>query len=76
MQMIEMPIVKSMAVQDLMPVLSELSRSQKWELMQFLMRDLESEEMPLRQGATYEIWSPLDSHWAAKQLATLLVDKA
>ena len=58
-----------MAVQELMPTLRELSRSQKWEVM----RDLESEEeTPLVQGATYEVWSPLGSHEAALKLATLL----
>jgi hypothetical protein len=66
----------SMAVQELIPTLRELSRSQKWEVMQFLMRELESEDvMPLTQGATYEVWSPLDSHGAALKLATLLEDK-
>lgn len=62
-----------MAVQELIPTLRELSRSQKWEVMQFLMRELESEEvMPLVQGATYEVWSPFDSHEAARKLATLI----
>jgi hypothetical protein len=62
-----------MAVQELMPTLRELSRSQKWEVMQFWMRELESEEeTPLVQGATYEVWLPLNSHEAALKLATLL----
>jgi hypothetical protein len=61
-----------MVVKDLIPTLQELSRSQKWEVMQFLMQALETEEMPLKQGATYEVWSPLDAHGAAQQLATLL----
>jgi hypothetical protein len=66
----------NMAVQELMPTLRELSRSQKWEVMQFLMRELESEEeMPLVQGATYEVWSPLNSHEAALKLATLLTEE-
>jgi hypothetical protein len=33
-----------MAVQELMPMLKELSRSQKLELIQFLARDLAVEE--------------------------------
>ena len=62
-----------MAVQELIPSLRELSRSQKWEVMQFLMRELELEEgIPLVQGATYEVWSPFDSHEAALKLETLL----
>ncbi len=61
-----------MAVKDLIPTLQELSRSQKWEVMQFLMQALATEEMPFKQGATYEVWSPLDAHGAAQQLATLL----
>ncbi len=62
-----------MAVQELIPSLRELSRSQKWEVMQFLMKELESEEeMPLRQGGVYRLESPLNSHEAALKLATLL----
>ena len=62
-----------MAIQELIPFLRKSSRSQKREVMQFLMRELESEEViPLVQGATYEVWSPFDSHEAALKLATLL----
>jgi hypothetical protein len=32
----------------------------------------EEEEAILQAGATYEIWSPLDSHGAAHKLAQLL----
>jgi hypothetical protein len=63
-----------MAVQELIPSLRELSRSQKWEVMQFLIRELE-EGIPSVQGATYEVWSPFGSHEAALKLATLLTEE-
>lgn len=38
---------------------------------QFLMQELESKKgIPFVQGATYEAWSPFDSHKAALKLAT------
>ncbi|MCY7336226.1 MAG: hypothetical protein LH613_08445 [Chamaesiphon sp.] len=41
--------------------------------MQFLVTELAQEEEPaLAPGATYEIWSPFDSHEAAHKLAQLL----
>ncbi len=61
-----------MAVQELIPTLRELSRSQKWEVMQFLMRELESEEvMPIVQGATYEEPQDFDDTPKAEVLAGL-----
>jgi hypothetical protein len=41
--------------------------------MQFLITELAKEEEPtLQQGATYLLWSPLNSHKAAHKLAQLL----
>lgn len=49
--------------------------------MQFLLSELtklvevaKEEEVQLEQGATYQIWSPCNSHEAAHQLAKLLED--
>ncbi|NJM48955.1 MAG: hypothetical protein HC860_24645 [Alkalinema sp. RU_4_3] len=62
-----------MAVQELMPMLRELSRSQKLEVIQFLARELTvEEEMPLKQGHVYQIHTPFHSAEAAMKLATLL----
>jgi fibrillarin-like rRNA methylase len=40
----------------------------------YVQRDktAQEEELVLQAGATYEIWSPFDSHEAAHQLAQLL----
>jgi hypothetical protein len=44
--------------------------------MQFLIAELAREEEPaLQQGATYSVWSPLNSHEAAHKLAQLLVSE-
>ena len=41
--------------------------------MQFLIAELAKEEEPAVQpGATYSLWSPLDSNEAARKLAQLL----
>jgi methylmalonyl-CoA mutase cobalamin-binding subunit len=62
-----------MAVQELMPTLRELSRSQKLEIIQFLAKELAvEEEMPLKQGGVYKIHTPFHSAEAAMKLATLL----
>jgi hypothetical protein len=62
-----------MAVQELIPSLRELSRSQKLEVIQFLAKELAvEEEMSLKQGGVYRLGSPLNSHEAALKLATLL----
>jgi len=41
--------------------------------MQFLITELTQEEEPsLKAGATYSLWSPVNSHEAAHKLAQLL----
>jgi hypothetical protein len=41
--------------------------------MQFLVAELAREEEPtLQPGATYSVWSPLNSHEASHKLAQLL----
>jgi hypothetical protein len=62
-----------MTVTELFPTLRNLPRADKLKVMQFLVTELAQEEEPtLQSGATYEIWSPFDSHEAAHKLAQLL----
>ncbi len=62
-----------MTVIELFPTLRNLPRADKLKVMQFLVTELAQEEEPtLQLGATYEIWSPFDSHEAAHKLAQLL----
>jgi hypothetical protein len=58
---------------DLFPTLRELTRAEKLKVMQFLIAELAKEEEPtLQAGATYSLWSPLNSHEAAHKLSQLL----
>jgi hypothetical protein len=62
-----------MAVTELFPTLRSLPRVDKLKIMQFLIEELAREEEPtLQQGATYSLWSPLNSHAAAQKLGQLL----
>ncbi len=62
-----------MTTAELFPRLRNLSRADKLKIMQFLIAELAREEEPsLQAGATYEVWSPLNSHGAAHKLAELL----
>ncbi len=63
-----------MAITELFPTLKNLSRADKLKVMQFLISELaqEEEDLNLKPGATYTVWSPLNSHEAAHQLAQLL----
>ncbi|MBE9010648.1 hypothetical protein IQ250_10555 [Pseudanabaenaceae cyanobacterium LEGE 13415] len=65
-----------MSATDLFSTLRGLSREDKLKVMEFLSRELETEETqdiaPLQAGATYHIWSPFNSHGAAQVLADLL----
>ena len=63
-----------MSVTELLPTLQKLSRAEKLRVMQFLISELAKEEnkASLEQGATYRVWSPLNSHEAAHKLAQLL----
>ncbi|PSB55490.1 hypothetical protein [Chamaesiphon polymorphus] len=62
-----------MTITELFPTLRNLPRADKLKVMQFLVTELAKEEEPaLQPGATYEIWSPFDSHEAAHKLAQLL----
>lgn len=62
-----------MTAAELFPTLRGLTRADKLEVMQFLIAELAREEEPaLEPGATYAVWSPLNSHEAAHKLAQLL----
>ncbi len=62
-----------MTTADLFPTLRELPRAEKLKVMQFLIAELAKEEEPtLQAGATYSLWSPLNSHEAAHKLSQLL----
>jgi hypothetical protein len=62
-----------MTTADLFPTLRGLPRAEKFKVMQFLIAELAQEEEPtLQAGATYSLWSPLNSHEAAHKLSQLL----
>jgi hypothetical protein len=62
-----------MTTADLFPTLRVLPRAEKLKVMQFLIAELAKEEEPtLQTGATYSLWSPLNSHEAAHKLGQLL----
>jgi hypothetical protein len=62
-----------MTTADLFPTLRGLPRAEKLKVMQFLIAELAKEEEPtLQAGATYSLWSPLNSHEAAHKLSQLL----
>lgn len=62
-----------MTTVDLFSTLRNLPRAEKLKVMQFLIAELAKEEEPtLQAGATYSLWSPLNSHEAAHKLSQLL----
>jgi hypothetical protein len=62
-----------MATKDLFPTLRSLPRADKLKVMQFLIAELARDEEPtLEAGATYSLWSPINSHEAAHKLSQLL----
>lgn len=66
-----------MSVTELYPVLKTLSRAEKLRVMQFFVQELTIEEKAvlIQDGATYHVWSPLNSHRAAQTLTSLLEDE-
>jgi hypothetical protein len=61
-----------MTTADLFSTLRNLPRAEKLKVMQFLIAELAKEEPTLHAGATYSLWSPLNSHEAAHKLGQLL----
>jgi hypothetical protein len=65
------PII--MALTELLPVLRQLSRGDKWRAMQFLVSELaKDEEVLLASEPAYPVWSPYDAFDAAESLLTVL----
>lgn len=65
-----------MTVTELYSTLRSLPRADKLKAMQFLIAELAKEEEPILQaGATYSLWSPLNSHEASHKLAQLLASE-
>ena len=66
-----------MQLVDLLPVLHELPRSDKFRALQFLTTELAHDETPgLLTGAAYPVWSPHDAVDAAATLRDHLRDPA
>ena len=62
---------------ELLAQVGQLSRTEKLEMVQFLMATLAKEESlkPLDNMVTYRLWSPLDYGDAAQKLMSLLEPK-
>jgi hypothetical protein len=64
---------KIMTLDELFPTLRDLNRTEKLQAIQFLASELAKEdEMRLKAGAEYEIWSPYDAYEAADTMMRLL----
>lgn len=62
-----------MKLVELLPVLHELPRADKFRALQFLTTDLAQEEsVNLSPGAGYTVWSPYDATDAAATLTQYL----
>lgn len=63
-----------MSLAELMPILQNLPRQDKLEVVRYLMSDLTRREGVelLQNGATYPVWTPFDAFDAAKSLQQML----
>jgi hypothetical protein len=63
-----------MSVAELMPVLQDLPREDKLQVIRFLVSDLTSQEGVdvLQSGACYPVWTPFEAYDAARALQELL----
>lgn len=62
-----------MSLNELLPTVQELPRSDKLRLMQWLAAQLAKEEgVSLLPDMEYPVWSPYDAHEAAATLAAFL----
>lgn len=65
-----------MTIEALIPSLRELSRADKLRAIQFLAAELEEdEELLLKPGVEYAIWSPYDSAGAAQVMLEMLEER-
>jgi ADP-ribose pyrophosphatase YjhB (NUDIX family) len=62
---------------ELLAQVGQLSRDEKFQMVQFLMAELAKEEelKPLDNSAAYRLWSPYDPADAARKLMSLLEQK-
>ena len=61
---------------ELMPLLRQLSRSEKLHVMQCLVSDLAQDESDLiRQDMSYPVWSPYDAFEAADIMLKVLASE-
>lgn len=67
-------VPNSMIVTDLLPMLQNLSRADKLRVIEFLQSELAKEETItlLKNGQSYEIWSPYDAFEAENILGKML----
>jgi hypothetical protein len=63
---------------ELLTQVGQLSRTEKFKMVQFLMSELAKEEglKPLDNVAAYRLWSPYDYGDAAQKLMSLLEPEA
>jgi hypothetical protein len=63
-----------MSITELLPVVQELPRQEKLQLMQWLATDLAEQEgvQILKPDTDYPVWSPFDAHEAAATLHAFL----
>ena len=61
-----------MQLSELLPVLHQLPRADKFRAVQFLTTELAQEEGGLAPGAEYPVWSPSQAHEAAATLIQYL----
>jgi len=63
-----------MIVTDLLPMLQNLSRADKLRIIEFLESELSKEETIslLKDGQSYEVWSPYDAFEAENILGKML----
>lgn len=63
-----------MSLSELLPVLHELPRADKFRAVQYLTLDLAQEEnSSIQDGGVYPVWSPFDAHEAATELENYLI---
>jgi hypothetical protein len=64
-----------MILTQLLPELQTLNRADKLRAVQFLVSELakeEEEDIPIKPGMSFPVWSPYDSFEAADTLLTML----
>jgi hypothetical protein len=69
-------MIHLMSLADLLPALSELPRTDKFRVVQFLTAELAHQEGSLSPGAEYPVWSPYDAHSAAAVLLHYLREQS